>query len=498
MLGSDGFQRWAKHGRDLAELSSALAASFFRASPGTMPAVTCARLADWMNLGRLLYKGTWRSASLAVQFFDGSPQLFAQLSVEEARILVRFVDALCDRSYDLASHCLSIAPDALDPLTGEDRAAFLTFAEALASTGWADARSYLEKGPALLAHIQQMQRGRFLTLSRELARREGRQAFTFFAEAARALAQVDPESHGLLLSLAEDLVVRSPLAAMEFLKTASRVLERIPVDTIAEWHAAGSTLLDQSQEGGEAYFRMESSRGEEMLEALSSRVELSKVADILRMYGKALTGVEVAVHSSEALAEKGIGWVETEAPSTEGTSIFLPPHVEEFATRTRTSASTRSTARTRPATSSSARSSSSSTATGAIFDDTRAHEPIQEAQRRAASGRGHSPNPTADRTRHPERRRPQHAAAHRHGALLRPVPGPPPGVGPLRDRRGRPHRRADRQGVRRHPPRLRRAARSASWTGARPSSRCRCGRRSSRTWCGSASAASTASSGRSS
>ncbi|MEK7248303.1 MAG: hypothetical protein AAB092_07500, partial [Chloroflexota bacterium] len=156
-------------------------------------------------------------------------------------------------------------------MSGEDRAAFLTFAEALASTGWADARSYLEKGPALLANIQQMQRGRFLTLSRELARREGRQAFTFFAEAARALAQIEPESHGLLLSLSEDLVMRSPLAAMEFLKTASQVLERIPIDTLAEWHGAGSTLLDQSQEGGEAYFRMESSRGEEMLEALSSR-----------------------------------------------------------------------------------------------------------------------------------------------------------------------------------------------------------------------------------
>jgi len=330
MLGSAGFQRWAKHGRELAELSSALAASYFRASPGTLPQVRLARLSDWMGLGRMLYKGTWRSASLAVQFFDGSPQLFAKLSVDEARILVRFVDALCDRSYDLASHCLSIAAVSLDPLTGEDRAAFLTFAEALASTGWADARSYLEKGPGLLANIQQMQRGRFLTLSRELARREGRQAFTFFAEAARALSKVDPDSHGLLLSLAEDLVVRSPLAAMEFLKTASGVLDRIPVDTIAEWHSEGSTLLDQSVEGGEAYFRMESSRGEEVLESLSSRVELSRVADILRMYGKALTGADVAVHSAEALAEKGIGWVETEAPSTEGSAIFLPPHIEEF------------------------------------------------------------------------------------------------------------------------------------------------------------------------
>jgi nitric oxide reductase NorD protein len=330
-LGSEGFTRWTQLGRELAELSSALAASFFRASPGTLPHIGPGRMAEWMNLGKLLYKGTWRSASLAVQFFDGSPQLFAGMSLEEGRILVRFVDTLCDRSYDLASHCLSIGPGALDPLSGEDRAAFLTFAEALASTGWADARSYLEKGPALLANIQQMQRGRFLDLARELARREGRQAFTFFADAARALAETGQESHGLLLSLAEELAERSPLAAMEFLKTSAIVLQRVPADTIADWHAAGSLLLDQSQDGGEAYFRMESSRGEEVLEALSSRVELSRVADILRMYGKALTGAEVAVHSAEALAEKGIGWVETEAASTDGTSIFLPPHVEEFA-----------------------------------------------------------------------------------------------------------------------------------------------------------------------
>lgn len=330
-LGFDSFMRWLKYGRDLAELSSALAAAYFRASPAAVPAVGFARTGEWVSLGRMLYKGTWRSASLAVQFFDGSPSLFEQMSLEEARTLVRFVDALCDRSYDLASHCLSIAPHVLRPLSAEDRAAFLDFAEALAATGWADARSYLEKGPALLTHIQPIQRVRFLALARELARREGRQAFAFFAEAARALSQVDQESHGLLLSLAEELVGRSPLSAMEFLKTAAKVLDRISVDTIGEWHREGSILLDSSLEGGEAYFRLESSRGEDVLESLSSRVELSKVADILRMYCKALTGFDVAVHSSQALAEKGIGWVETETPSTEGTAIFLPPWVEEFA-----------------------------------------------------------------------------------------------------------------------------------------------------------------------
>jgi len=335
MLGLEGYRRWARYGRELAELSSALAASYFRTSPKTVPAATFESLGDLIELGRLLYKGTWRSASLAVQFFESSPQLFSEMHIDEVRILVRFVDALCDRSYDLASHCLSIAPHVLKPLGHEDRSTFLQFAESLATTGWADARSYLEKGPALLANVQQKQRVRFLELARELSRREGRQAFGFFSDAARALATIDPDSHGMLLSLAEELVDRSPIAAMEFLKTATVIVERIPLDTVADWHDEGSRLLDVSIDGGEAYFRLESSRGEEMLESLSSRVDLSRVSDILRMYGKALTGYDVAVHSAEALAEKGIGWVETETPSTEGTAIFLPPWIEEYSDKDR-------------------------------------------------------------------------------------------------------------------------------------------------------------------
>ncbi|MBI1886705.1 MAG: hypothetical protein HYS09_10415 [Chloroflexi bacterium] len=333
MLGFAGFGRWSQHGRDLAELSSALSAAYFRASPGTLSNVSFARLPDWVDLGRQLYKGTWRSASLAVQFFDGSPNLFANLSLEDARVLVRFVDSLCDRSYDLAAHCLSIAPQVLTPLSGEDRAAFLRFAEALASTGWADARAYLEKGPALLAHIHSSQRVRFLGLARDLARREGRQAFGYFAEAARALNQVDDELHGYLLAQAEDLVPLSAVAAMEFLKSVPRVLERVRVEEVGNWHSEGFQLLDASLEGGEAYFRLESARGEEVLESLSSRVDLNRVGEILRMYCKALTGDDVAIHSAETLAEKGIGWVD-EAPSTEGTAIFLPPTVEQYHDKT--------------------------------------------------------------------------------------------------------------------------------------------------------------------
>ena len=327
-------RRWAEQGRDLVELSSSLAAAYFRACPGALQNLTAAQIDDWLVLAKHLYKGTWRSASLAVQFFDMSATLFSQLSLDEARAMVRFVDTLAERSYDLATHCLSVAPAALSPLPQEDRQAFLRFAEVLAQTGWADARSYLEKGPSLLSHIHSSQRARFLNLTREVARQEGRQAFAFFADGASALGQLEGEVHPYLLSLAEDLAPRSPAAAMEFLKSLPEALSRVSVDDIAQWHAFGLALLETSSEGGESFFRMESSKGDEILESLSQRVELSRVAEILRMYCKALTGADVAVHSADTLAEKNIGWVASERPSTEGTAIFLPPVVEEHRDKT--------------------------------------------------------------------------------------------------------------------------------------------------------------------
>ena len=327
----EALRRWTQYGRDLVELSSSLAAAFFRASPGTLTHISFAQIGEWVNLGRHLYKGTWRSASLAVQFFDMSPILFSQLSLEEGKALVRFVDVLAERSYDLATHCLSVAPETVSPLPREDREAFLRFAEVLAHTGWADARSYLERGPSLLIHVQASQRPRFLNLNREVARQEGRHAFTFFAEGAQALSQVEGEIHPYLLSLAEDLAPHSAVAAMEFLKTTPLVLARITVDDLPTWHAFGLALLQTTPEGGEAFFRLESSRGDEILESLSARVELSRISEVLRMYCKALTGTNVAIHSADALAEKNIGWVASERPSTEGTAIFLPASVEEHA-----------------------------------------------------------------------------------------------------------------------------------------------------------------------
>ncbi len=241
------------------------------------------------------------------------------------------VESLSERSYELAASCLDAAPRLFGMLDKKDRASFLDFAAAIAQASWADARLYFERGHSSLALIEPECRPRFLELSARVARSAGRQAYAFFADAATALGGVDQRAHSHLISLAEELAVGSPPAAMEFLKSAPEVLRRIPLEDLARWHSAGHHILEQTQEGGEAYFRLESGKGEEVLQALSPRVDLSRVSGILHLYCQALTGVDVAIHPSTALVEKGIGWVSEASPSTEGRAIYLPEAVEEHA-----------------------------------------------------------------------------------------------------------------------------------------------------------------------
>jgi nitric oxide reductase NorD protein len=332
-LPAAGFRRWAHAGRDLAEYSSVVATAYFRASPASVGYLHDSGITEWAAFGQRLYKGHWKSISLSTVYFSASPGLLSTLAMPELARLVALVESIAERSYELASACLDAAPNLFASLAKADRSPFLTLATAVGEVSWADVRICFERAPNLLAPIDEAERGRFLALAASVARRSGRHAYGLFAEGASALAEVPRASHRDLLAMAEELAAASPAAAMEFLKSAPEVLKRIRVAELANWHKAGHRILEQSVDGGEAYFRLESGKGEEVLQQLSSRVELTRVGEVLRLYCKALTGANVSIHPVSYLAEKGIGWVSENRPSTEGTTVYLPEFVEEFVER---------------------------------------------------------------------------------------------------------------------------------------------------------------------
>jgi hypothetical protein len=323
-------------GRDALQMaadSAPLAVSFLRAAPGAMGAIGPGNVHAWAELGRRLYKGNWKSSSLAAQFFEVAPEVFRVLRMGQASRLVIFIDELARHSYELASACLASAPGVLARLDDDDRLPFITFATELAQTSWADSRLYFERGVTLLEKAHAPLRERFLLLAAQAARGHHRSAFQYFEEAAIALGELDPTEHQQVVMLAEQLAPYSPFAAMDFITIMPTVLERIHLDELEAWQQAGLRILQVSHDGGEAYFRLQSTRAEDILENLSSRIELSRVGEVLRLYSKALTGRNVSIQTAESLAEKGIGWVDEHRASTDGTTIFLPELMERFHTK---------------------------------------------------------------------------------------------------------------------------------------------------------------------
>jgi nitric oxide reductase NorD protein len=327
------FREWVRCGRDLSELSSAIAGAYFRASPTAMPHLAGAQIAEWAGLGQRLYKGTWKSISLASDFFAGSPVLFHSLSLAETGRLVRIIETISERSAELAAACLESSVGVFARMDRADRHAFLDFAAAVADASWPESNLYFQKGTELLRNVTPDERTHYLDLSARVARRIGRQAYTLFAEGANALRDIDETYHGRLIEMADRIVPISPVAAMSFLKSAPIVMVRLRIDELDGYHEAGLEILRESFEGGEAFFRLESGKAEQVIAALSARVDLDRVSELLRLYSKALTGTNISVHHVGALEEKGIGWVAERGASTEGTSIYLPEFVEEFETK---------------------------------------------------------------------------------------------------------------------------------------------------------------------
>jgi len=324
---------WARGGRELYEQSAALSSAYFRASPGALDVLPPTQIGDWAKMGEMLYDKAWRSTSLCCKFFETSPKLLRHLKPEEVKQLVLLLVSVAENSTEYASECLALAEEVFPRIEKQERGPFLDLALVFAQTSQRDAKSVLASGPRLLSRIERGQRRRFLSNAAVIAISDGSLARSFLFNGSQALGKLDEVLHSRLLDLFEELLSIRPAAAIDFLKNCPVLVDRLGTSDIEHWLKDGKQVLKRREEAGEAYFRLESSESEQILERLSSRVELGQVREVLRMYFRALTGMNAQVLSTKSLKDKGIGWTAVEKPSTEGTGVYLPPLIERYDTK---------------------------------------------------------------------------------------------------------------------------------------------------------------------
>jgi nitric oxide reductase activation protein len=328
-LSFPSFMQWARCGTYLAQDSPTLAVAFFKASSSIVPNLRPQYIPRWAGLGRSLYKGTWKSSTLAAKFFEVSPDLVRNLPFWDVEVFASLIEAMSYKSYDVAGECLVLGRDVL-PAMGREREAFLSMTRALIDGSWREIKTCLELVPRALQQVDENQTGRFLKLGERLVKVGLRETSRFLSDGTQALSKVPQGSQGYILDLCETLLSVSPESVPCFLKSLSVVLDKITISQLDSWFQHGVGLLKDNPESGIAFFKTESNTSVAMLETLSSSLELERVKGIIRLYCSALSGTSIDVLDTQELVNKNIGWVDEDTASTDGTKVFLPTIVDHY------------------------------------------------------------------------------------------------------------------------------------------------------------------------
>ena len=328
-LSFSSFTQWTRCGAYLSQDSPSLAVAYFRAGPGIVVNLRPQHIARWAGLGRSMYKGTWKSSTLASKFFEVSPSLVRSLSFWDVEVFAGLIESLSAKSYDLANECLTLGNQALAGM-GREREAFLSLCRTQTETSWREVKACFEVVDKSLPQIEESQRGRFLRLAEHLAREGSRETSVFLVSGSTALGKIKPQAQQHILDLCDTLLSVSPQAVHALLRSLDSVLSRITLAQLDTWFDRGARLIKENPEGGLAYFRVESSTSEAALESLSSSLELDRVRGVLMLYCRALSGADIEVTESSELVHKGIGWVSEGHATTEGTKVYLPPIIDRY------------------------------------------------------------------------------------------------------------------------------------------------------------------------
>jgi nitric oxide reductase NorD protein len=331
-LPSGQFLKWAKTGTSLCEDSPSLAVAYFKSSPKAMLRLRPRYIDDWANVCRALYRGTWKSSALSCRLFEATPDLLETLSFEEFCHFGEFLEVLSRRSYDQAGDALGAGIDLFPKITGDvDR--FINLAQIVAEKSWRETAVLFDSATASIVELGAPHRAPLISLARRLVITGVSDAAAVLRDGANTVNKIPSDNRDRLLEMTDGIAAVSALAAPEFLKIVPEVLDRVTFDQMGQWQAEGLRTARESVEASVTYFKLESPASQEMLDSLSSSIELSRVRDVIQMYCLALTGRSIDVQAAASLAEKNIGWFQGELPTTEGTTIYMPSVINQYKTK---------------------------------------------------------------------------------------------------------------------------------------------------------------------
>ena len=169
------------------------------------------------------------------------------------------------------------------------------------------------------------------TILRDVFAPAATEARTFLRLVGSTLAFMPVTEQLQVLTWCQEIAAVSTSGVLDFLRHLTDLQQRLPGQRLQPWVSTGLDVARRNAEAGHAYFALESAAAQDRLQDLQNRVTFASVEPVLRLYTEALLGQRLALRTTADLPA-GLHMAGRDLPTSDGTAIYVPEHVSDFAT----------------------------------------------------------------------------------------------------------------------------------------------------------------------
>lgn len=323
--------QWAEHGQVLTRYSAEVASAFFRAARPLLLEASQDVFAAWVAGSQAYLAQPPPLAALAVDYFRLSPSIYGRYPLSTAALWGQLGADLGRAGVSYAQRFFALSHTHIESTPDVDYAPALTFAQHCLPQAPALAVDYLERYAGLVHRLGAESLAPIEEILRGLSAAGPDHARTFIALVGSTLACMPAPERLSALAWCRDIAAVSTSGVLDFLRHCADLYRRLPGQRLRPWVETGLAVARHNAEAGQAYFALESAAAQDRLQELQSLVTFAHVEPVLRLYTEALLGRPMRLRTTAALPTV-LHMAGRDLPTSDGTTIFVPEHVSDFAT----------------------------------------------------------------------------------------------------------------------------------------------------------------------
>ena len=325
--------QWAEHGETLARISAAAASSFFGAAKPFVQQAPNTALLQWVADGQWYLQQHPTFAALAETYFEVSPAVYGQYPFADAQVWGQLGHDFARLGWQPARDFLSLSRHLAEQAPEVALAPAWQQARRMLPQAGKLALEFLEHYPDYVQRFGDAGTAVLRDIVDELLAPQITDAETFLHQVGNTLILLPAAECLQALTWCREISTVSHAGGLAFLNHLGALRERLPDNRLHDWTNAGIDVAKHHAPAGAAYFALESATAFDNLQALQKRVEFAAVEPVLRLYTHAILGRRMDLQTTDTLPQEVLR-AGSDLPTSDGTSIYLPPRVDDFDTAT--------------------------------------------------------------------------------------------------------------------------------------------------------------------